>query len=78
MFNILRNRNKLGQPKGKKALRNEDGTIDNLPNALNPAFYRGMHLEMARRLTSTTQGGYIELDEDNASLHAIENDAAAE
>merc|ERR1712107_912698 len=45
--------------------RNKNGaTVPNLPNALNPAFYRQIHLEHARSLTSVSQGGYLPLKED--------------
>ena len=40
----------------KLSKKNPDGTIDNLSNTLNPAFYRGIHLEAARRLTPISQG----------------------
>jgi hypothetical protein len=35
-----------------------------LPNALNPQFYRNMHLEAAKRLTNVSQGGYLELPQE--------------
>ena len=47
----------------KLSKKNPDGTIDNLSNTLNPAFYRGIHLEAARRLTPISQGGYLQLDD---------------
>ena len=34
--------------KRKTPFYNQDGTINNLPNALNPAFYRQAHLEKGR------------------------------
>ena len=48
-------KNKNSNPKNQK-------TIENLPNTLNPGFYRRCHLEMARKFTLKSQGGYIEFD----------------
>jgi hypothetical protein len=33
--------------------------IENVPNSVNPNFYRRCHLEMARQFTLKSQGGYI-------------------
>ena len=49
----------------KRSFYNPDGTINNLPNALNPAFYRKAHLDVARSRTLVSQGGYLELNEEN-------------
>lgn len=45
----------------KKPKKQDPKIVENLPNAFNPSFYRSMHLETARRLTSMTQGGYLSL-----------------
>ena len=62
--------NKMAPPRSsrlyeKLSKKNPDGTIDNLSNTLNPAFYRGIHLEVARRLTPISQGGYLPLNQGN-------------
>ena len=49
----------------KLSKKNQDGTIDNLSNTFNPCFYRGIHLETARRLTPISQGGYLPLNHGN-------------
>ena len=51
--------------KNQRSFYNPDGTINNLPNALNPAFYRKAHLDVARSRTLVSQGGYLELNEEN-------------
>merc|ERR1719491_1234292 len=50
----------------KKCLKSEakkQKQIENVPNSVNPNFYRRCHLEMARQYTLKSQGGYIELDD---------------
>ena len=49
----------------KLSKKKQDGTIDNLSNTFNPCFYRGIHLETARRLTPISQGGYLPLNQGN-------------
>ena len=49
----------------KLSKKKQDGTIDNLSNTFNPCFYRGIHLETARKLTPISQGGYLPLNQGN-------------
>ena len=45
----------------KRCLKSEkkQKQIENVPNSVNPNFYRRCHLEMARQFTLKSQGGYI-------------------
>ena len=68
MIRIKKNKN--SDPKNKK-------TIENLPNTLNPGFYRRCHLEMARKFTLKSQGGYIEFDNPNEKSERDDESIAA-
>lgn len=48
----------------QKKSKSKNDLIENRSHAFNPAFYRGMHLETARRYTCKSQGGYLELPQD--------------
>ena len=45
----------------KRCLKREKNQkqIENVPNSVNPNFYRRCHLEFARQFTLKSQGGYI-------------------